>query len=642
MKFRAEQTVFILGDAVVCVFSILLAVCLRFDLAVPSDIINEQLFVYSVISIVSVLGAGIISGAYCSIWTFIGFTEVVRQALIAFSSAVVFYILKRLGIIEIPTSVILINLGIVFLLTTAIRSTQRLLRWILANKNHQSTGARRVIIVGAGAAGAMLIKRLRAASRDGLYPVAALDDDPDKRGMQISGVRVCGGVDDIEYIVTKYLADEIVIAIPSASSEELTDIYNRCKAAKKPIKVFQSVVDIEGFLAGNKKALKEVSIEDLLFRDAVESDMTIVRKYIYDKTILVTGGAGSIGSEICRQVLKYGCEKLIVFDIHENGLFELNEELKEHFDTSRYQLCVGSVRDEKCLSRVFDTYRPEMVLHAAAHKHVPMMELCPFEAVKNNVFGTLNVVRCCIKYHTKRFILISTDKAVHPTNVMGATKRAAELITQIYNGRGCAMAAVRFGNVLDSNGSVIPIFRRQIAEGGPITVTHPEVTRYFMTIPEAVSLVLTSGVISEGGEIFLLDMGKPRNIFELAKSMISLSGYEPEKDIKIKFVGLRPGEKLFEELSHDSENSSETNYDKIFVLHAEKPNHINVNDCLNKLRDLVSTENDCLKLRNTLFNMIDEEGETAKRTKLRYRREEERFPCIALQSNYDKKLNAGG
>ncbi|NLG52687.1 MAG: polysaccharide biosynthesis protein [Clostridiales bacterium] len=638
MKFRADQAVFILGDAVVCTFSILLAVCLRYDWNVDAYIHIDQMFIYSVISIVSIIGAGVVTGAYSSIWTFIGFIEVVRQALIAVMSAIVLFIFKLVGVIDIPVSVIFIYFGIVFILTTAIRSTQRITRWIMTNRYRQNGDVNRVVVVGAGAAGAMLIKRLRANSLDGIYPVAAVDDDPAKKGMQISGVRVSGGLDDIEYVVSKYLADEIVIAIPSASSEELTNIYNRCKSAKKPIKVFQSVVDIEGFLAGNKKALREVSIEDLLFRDAVKSDMSIVKEYISDKTILVTGGAGSIGSEICRQVLEYGCGKLIVFDLHENGLFELNEELKDRFDNSRYRLCMGSVRDEKCLSRVFDEYRPDMVLHAAAHKHVPMMECNPFEAVKNNIFGTLNTIRCCLKYGTKRFLLISTDKAVHPTNVMGATKRAAELLVQIYNGQGCDMCAVRFGNVLDSNGSVIPIFRRQIAEGGPVTVTHPDVTRYFMTIPEAVSLVLSAAVISQGGEIFILDMGKPRNIFELAKNMISLSGYTPDKDIKIKFVGLRPGEKLYEELSHDSEDVSRTEHEKIFVLRAEKPNVKKVNDYLNKLGDIIYEEHDSLKLRNMLFFMIGEEGDHKKQTQLRYARDEE--PCLI--ANFDKKVNAGG
>lgn len=318
------------------------------------------------------------------------------------------------------------------------------------------------------------------------------------------------------------------------------------------------------------EALGELSIEDLLLRDSVKPDMSAVSSYISGKTVLVTGGAGSIGSEICRQVLEYGCKYLVIMDINENGLFYLQNDLLSKYPAERFCVRIGSVRDKTRMGYLFRRHGFDMVFHAAAHKHVPLMEDNVFEAVKNNVFGTKNTIECCIEHGVERFVLISSDKAVNPTNIMGATKRVAELLVRRYNGRGCELSAVRFGNVLGSSGSVTQIFRRQIEAGGPVTVTHRDMTRYFMTIPEAVSLVLTAGVSAKGDEIFFLDMGEPVNICELACTMIELAGLRPHKDIEIKFTGPRPGEKMYEELNLTSEVYSPTEHEKIFTIHTSK------------------------------------------------------------------------
>jgi FlaA1/EpsC-like NDP-sugar epimerase len=453
----------------------------------------------------------------------------------------------------------------------------------------------------------MLVNRLSSDMRDGLLPVALIDDDPGKQGMSISGVRVCGKVENIPEVAEAVHASDIVIAIPSADEKLLKKIYDKCIETKCTVKIFQSVVDVQNYLAGDKRALRDVSIEDLLFRDTVKTDMSAVFEFLIGKTVLVTGGAGSIGSEICNQVLEHGCKKLVIFDIDENGVFRLNENLRPKYGEDRYVICFGSVRDKDCLAHVFAEHRPDIVFHAAAHKHVPIMELNPAEAVKNNVFGTRNVITLCSEFSVKKFVLISTDKAVNPTNVMGATKRLCELLVHTMNGAGgCEMAAVRFGNVLGSNGSVIPLFKKQIADGGPVTVTHRDMRRYFMTIPEAVSLVLTAGALAKGGELFVLDMGTPVKIYDLAENLIRLSGLTPGEDIEIKITGLRPGEKLFEELSLDSESVEKTQHSKIFVLHSTPIDKPALDDAVDKIHDLALKNGDTAELRKLLFDTISQ------------------------------------
>ena len=362
-------------------------------------------------------------------------------------------------------------------------------------------------------------------------------------------------------------------------------------------------MDFHEFMSGSRKSLKTLSIEDLLFRDSVKPDMSAVSDYINGKSVLVTGGAGSIGSEICRQVLEYGCRHLVIMDINENGLFFLQNDLLAKYPRERFCVRVGSVRDKVRMDYLFKSHKFDVVFHAAAHKHVPLMEDNVFEAVKNNVFGTKNTIECCIENGAEKFVLISTDKAVNPTNIMGATKRAAELLVQRYNGRGCELAAVRFGNVLGSNGSVIPIFRKQIESGGPVTVTHRNIMRYFMTIPEAVSLVLNAGVSARGGEVFVLDMGEPVGIYDLACNMIELAGLKLDRDIKIEFTGLRPGEKMFEELKLDSEQCTRTAHDKIFIMHAASPTD-KVDSDIENLDALLSRDSTEEELRSAIFDTI--------------------------------------
>lgn len=606
MKIRLSQVSYVLGDLIVACLAMWMTFAVRYDRMPLAEPAIAQLLSYCLIGASITLFTNLLSNAYNTLWIYISFSDVFKQVLTVGINGIFLLSLNTLGHTYLSELAIALYCFLLLFFTLSIRSIPRGLRWFRAKTNASKNSVRKVLILGAGAAGAMIIKRLVSNTQDGLYPVAVLDDDPQKHGTSLSGIPVVGSIDKLRAAAEKYKAQDIIIAIPSASPELLERIYTYCVETALPVKIFQSVVDFDKFVSGNRKALSDVPIEDLLSRNTVKPDMTAVREYIFGKTMLVTGGAGSIGSELCRQVLQYGCEHLIIFDIHENGLFELNEELKKTYAPKLYTLCVGSIRDEKRLSSIFERYKPQMVFHAAAHKHVPMMELNPIEAIKNNIFGTRNVLRCCIRHGTERFLLISSDKAVHPTNIMGATKRVAELLVQSMNGQGCEMTAVRFGNVLNSSGSVIPTFKRQIEAGGPVTVTHREIRRYFMTIPEAVSLVLCAGIQASGGEIFVLDMGNPVKIYDLACNMIRLSGYEPEQDIKIEITGLRPGEKLFEELSFDSETMRTTQSKKIFVLTEQTAYPPDFNLLLQRLNNLIQNEDNLEKAYELVFHIISE------------------------------------
>ncbi|MCF6095706.1 polysaccharide biosynthesis protein [Thermovorax subterraneus] len=431
-------------------------------------------------------------------------------------------------------------------------------------------GKKRVLVVGAGHAGSMVIKEFKQNPELEMIPVGLIDDDRTKHGLSIYGVKVLGGREKIPQVVEAKKVEEIIIAMPSADRREVKRIAEICYSTKCRVKIVPGIYEL---LNGrvDVKRIRDVKIEDLLGREPVKINMEAAAGYLKGKTVLVTGAGGSIGSELVRQAARFEPELILLFDISENGVFELEHELKRNFPRQKYIPIIGSIRDLAKVEEVFAKYRPEVVFHAAAHKHVPLMELNPKEAVKNNVFGTLHVAETAKKYRAERFILISTDKAVNPTNVMGASKRVAEIIIQMMAKSGdTRFAAVRFGNVLGSAGSVIPLFRKQIEAGGPITVTHPEVTRYFMTIPEAVQLVIQAGAMAKGGEIFVLDMGEPVKILDLAREMIRLSGLEPEKDIKIEFIGLRPGEKLHEELFYDKEDVIKTEFEKIYLARTDE------------------------------------------------------------------------
>ena len=411
------------------------------------------------------------------------------------------------------------------------------------------------------------------------------------------GVRVTYNCDSIPRLAKEYEIDEIIIAIPSANSVQTNRIIKKCTETNCALKMIPAISDISD---GEYNSLRDLNITDLLFRDEVQIDVESIAKYITDKTVLVTGGGGSIGSELCRQIAKFNPKLLVIFDIYENNAYELFSELKNKYGEKLNAIVrVGTIRDINCVENVFKEYKPQVVFHAAAHKHVPLMEIVPAEAVKNNVFGTHNVAKCADKYGCDRFVLLSTDKAVNPTNVMGATKRITELIIQEFASKSkTKFVAVRFGNVLGSNGSVIPLFQRQIKEGGPVTVTHKDITRFFMTIPEASRLVLQAAALGESGRIFVLNMGEQVKIDELARNLIKLSGYIPDKDIQIVYTGLRAGEKLYEELIMDEEKDQMqlVYHDKIFVTKPIDMDYENFENNLQKLKNSCEKDAHAVKL----------------------------------------------
>lgn len=425
----------------------------------------------------------------------------------------------------------------------------------------------RTLIVGAGGACSILLQEIFSTDKINMNPVCIVDDDKSKKGVRVEGVKVVGNTDELKKIVEKYRIEMIIIAIPSLSKKKLAGIYEKCVETKCVVK---QVPGLYQFLSGKVSLtqVQEVDIRDLLGREQIVCDAEKVAVYVENKVVLVTGGGGSIGSELCRQLAGFNPKRLIIFDVSENGVYDLQQELRLKYPELDLVVLIGSVRDEGRLESVFEKYQPKLVFHAAAHKHVPLMEDSPNEAVKNNVLGTYNVAKVSDKYGVDRFLLISTDKAVNPTNVMGATKRICEMVIQTFARRSkTEFVAVRFGNVLGSSGSVIPLFKSQIASGGPVTVTSKDITRYFMTIPEAVSLVLQAGVYAKGGEIFVLDMGEPVKIYDMAEKLIKLSGYEPNKEIPIKIIGLRPGEKLYEERLMDEEGLQKTENELISIGH---------------------------------------------------------------------------
>lgn len=423
----------------------------------------------------------------------------------------------------------------------------------------------RVMIIGAGKAGTLILKEMKASEKVHGYPVCMIDDDKDKQGRVIDGVSIMGSRKDIARLVREKEIDEIYVAIPTAPPEDIKDILKICQGTGCQVKILPGVYQLmNGEVTISR--LRKVEIEDLLGREQVNVNLDEIMGYVKGKVVLVTGGGGSLGSELCRQLAGHKVKQLIIFDIYENNAYEIQQELKRKYPDLDMVVLIGSVRNTNRLDYLFRTYRPDIVYHAAAHKHVPLMEDSPNEAIKNNVLGTYKAARAAIKYKAQRFILISTDKAVNPTNIMGASKRLCEMVVQMSNQKSSTeFVAVRFGNVLGSNGSVIPLFKQQIESGGPVTVTHKDIIRYFMTIPEAVSLVIQAGAYAKGGEIFVLNMGNPVRILDMAENLIRLSGYEPYKDIDICFTGLRPGEKLYEELLMDEEGLQKTVNDRIFI-----------------------------------------------------------------------------
>lgn len=461
----------------------------------------------------------------------------------------------------------------------------------------------RTVIYGAGNIGSVLNNRFISNADEGYMPIAFMDDDKDKHGKSIGGNPVAGGLDDVEQIIEDFAPDMFVIAITDITKSRLKHIYEKISKFNIPIKMLPPISDAHD-AANSSLTLHDIKIESLLGRDEFKVRTELVDMSVKDKTVMVTGGAGSIGSELCRQALTFGCKHLIIFDQNENGMFNIDQEFRKKFDTSKYSLVMGTVREAGKLAEVLNKYKPETVFHAAAYKHVPMMEIAPTEAIKNNVFGTKNLIEQCQKAGVKRFVLISTDKAVNPANVMGASKRLAEMLVQTYaENSAMQMAAVRFGNVLGSSGSVIPTFLKQIQEGGPVTVTDKNIKRYFMTIPEAVRLVLQTGALASSGEVFVLDMGEPVYIYDLACNLIRLNGLVPNKDIQIVISGLRPGEKLFEELRYDQEKVDNTVHEGIFVTKLEPIDKAKFNNDLVELKAIAESEDE-VGTENKVFCIV--------------------------------------
>ncbi|NFH68055.1 polysaccharide biosynthesis protein [Clostridium botulinum] len=506
------------------------------------------------------------------------------------------------SVIPLNVSVVGILLSIFFVLGYRIlyRVYRRTLLYIPFK---YSSDQRRVMIVGAGSAGTMIINEMMARRELKYNPIVLIDDDKEKLGRRISGVKIVGNRYDIPYVVGEQEIDLILIAIPSLDSKNKSEIIDICKKTNCKLQIIPGIYEI---LSGdaNVSRIKDVDLEDLLGRDPIVLDNKGISDYIQGKTILVTGAGGSIGSELCRQISVYNPKRLILFDIYENNIYDIQNELKEEFPDMNLTVLIGSIRDRQRLHEVFSKYKINVVFHAAAHKHVPLMEDSPKEAVKNNVFGTLNLATEASKANIDRFVMISTDKAVNPTNIMGATKRLCEMIVQAMDKQSkTEFVAVRFGNVLGSNGSVIPLFKKQIANGGPVTLTHKKIVRYFMLIPEAAQLVLQAGAFAKGGEVFVLDMGKPVKIYDLACDLIRLSGFEPNRDIKIVVTGLRPGEKLYEELLMSEEGLKDTDHQKIYVGKPTFEDMDTLNYKLEQLRKLLEL-NDINEIKHQMQTIV--------------------------------------
>lgn len=522
-----------------------------------------------------------IMGLYKSLWRYASMDELVKIVVACSVSTLLSIAYLSMTNQALPRSVHCIELMLSIILVGGSRFAYRYFRNLrtpgtFTLRRSQDGKAlvpgvdidKRILLVGCGDAGASMIKEVAAHKEYKQKIVVAVDDDPYKQGKRISGVKIAGDRNAVPKLCEKYNVDEIIIAIPSASRKTISELIEICHNTKCKVKVMPSMIDLINEKV-SVKSLRDVEIEDLLGRDPVQVDLREITGYLEDKIVLVTGAGGSIGSELCRQIAKYHPRRLILFDIYENSEFDIQNELIKNYPGLDIEAAIGSVRDRGRMEELFSKYKPHVIFHAAAHKHVPLMEGNPKEAILNNVLGTSNVIDMAEKYMAEHFILISTDKAVNPTNVMGASKRMCEMLMQnkAEHCKTTTFAAVRFGNVLGSNGSVIPTFRKQIAAGGPVTVTHRDITRYFMTIPEAVQLVIQAGAMANGGEIFILDMGEPVKILNLAEKLIKLSGYTPYEDIDIKVTGLRPGEKLYEELLLAEEGIKETSHNKIFVGH---------------------------------------------------------------------------
>lgn len=605
-------------DAFAVNFAYLIALWLRFDCrftAIRPGFLRAWLYFVPIYTVFSIIVFRILR-LYRSIWRFASYTEIWRTALSSVITSTFHTILITLLFVRMPVSYYLIGALLQFILVLGIRFSYRFVLLLRSVQNKERKTGANIMIVGAGRAGQLLIRDIQSSRELTGQVVCLIDDNSNKWGRYIEGIPVIGGRDEILAATEKYAVDRIYLAMPSATVQERRDILNICKETSCELKQLPGMYQIVNGQV-TVSTLKSVSVEDLLGRDPIHADLTEVFEFIRGKSVLVTGGGGSIGSELCRQIASHNPKQLIIFDIYENNAYSIELELKKKYPELDLVTLIGSVRDSRRIYGVFEEYHPQIVYHAAAHKHVPLMEDSPCESIKNNAIGTYKTAYAAMVHGCERFVLISTDKAVNPTNIMGASKRLCEMIIQSFDAKikeGKAnelpqlfthigeensdkdgtgevfrniktrFAAVRFGNVLGSNGSVIPIFKKQIENGGPVTVTHPDIIRYFMTIPEAVSLVLLAGTYAKGGEIYVLDMGSPVKIDTLARNLIRLSGFKPGVDIKIEYSGLRPGEKLYEEKLMAEEGISKTEND---LIHIGKPIPFETDELLKNLNDLM-------------------------------------------------------
>jgi len=588
LQWVRRALLLLLGDITIIIMASIGALIARFDFSYNSidAIYLESMYRYLPIHILTTVLIFYFCKMYHSLWKFISIHElgyIILANIVSFFMQIAGFHLMQY---PIPRSYFFLEILLQTVMVVGIRFSYRFCRY-LKEAREQRFGCgepqKRVMIIGAGDAGRAIIKEILDSRHLTMKVCCVIDDDCNKEGRYINGIPIIGDRSVILKNVEKYKIDKIILAIPSASKEERREILEICKMTKCELKTLPGMYQlIDGEL--NIGKLRDVEITDLLGRDPIQVNLDEIMGYVEQKVIMVTGGGGSIGSELCRQIAMYNPKQLIIFDVYENNAYEIQQELKRHHPELNLVVLIGSVRNTHRMETVFEKYRPDIVYHAAAHKHVPLMEDSPNEAIKNNVFGTYKTAKAASEYGVKRFVLISTDKAVNPTNIMGASKRLCEMIVQSFDKISkTEFVAVRFGNVLGSNGSVIPLFKKQIAEGGPVTVTHKDIIRYFMTIPEAVSLVLQAGAYARGGEIFVLEMGAPVRIDDMARNLIRLSGYTPDVDIKIEYTGLRPGEKLYEELLMAEEGMKETANK---LIHIGKPIEMDEETFFDKLAEL--------------------------------------------------------
>ena len=601
-KWIRRCVLFIL-DLCLIYLSLRVAILMRYENHVSAGTLKN---IYSAVpQLLLVFGAcSIVGGVYDMIWRYAGAAEFARLAVVYLISTAAILALNRLAAWRISRPILAMT-GVIALLAVAVsRFSWKLLREFLRARQN-ADGSARILIVGAGEGGVYAARICQQNQKVFGHPVAFADDDPLKRRMRIGGIPVCGTIDEVPQIVEKMEIDEIIVAVPSTKGDRLAEIVAVCKGTRCRTRILSNPGDVG---ASRSPAFRELNTSDFLSREEVALDMELIRGYLAGKVVLVTGGGGSIGSEISRQIMRFSPKLLLIFDVYENCAYELECELKQKYGADcPIEVLIGSIRDKARLDDVFERYHPSVVFHAAAHKHVPLMEVSPAEAVKNNVFGTRNLLQSASEHGVERFVQLSTDKAVNPTNVMGATKRITEMLLQSY-ARHSKMKcmAVRFGNVLGSHGSVIPLFESQIRQGGPVTLTDPDITRYFMTIPEAAQLVLEAGALAQSGAIYVLDMGQPVRIMDLAKQLIRFYGYEPDVDIPIQITGLRPGEKLYEELlmDHERDRMTRTAHNKIFVAPPIPIEEDAFENQLGRLKE-AAAENDNERVVETLVEIVD-------------------------------------